>query len=114
MAVKELLVNAIQGGKSAAPMILARTSKDHTFTAHFDTGSLTVCTVNILGSIDNQNYFIIGSHDFSAAELTAKRAMFHILDKPINFLKAEATVITGTGKVTVRHEALGDDDSQYV
>ncbi len=111
MAAKTLLEKGIQTDESTQATILNRTSKDHTLTAHLDGGTVTACTIDILGSIDGNSFFTVASHVFIAGEITAKKAMFHILDKPLRQLKAKAAVLTGTGKVTVVHEAIGDDDN---
>jgi len=67
----------------------------------------TAVTVDLEGSLDNTNFFTLASHAFTAAEITAEAAMFHVVDKPIKFTRANLTTLTGgtAPTVTVKYEA---------
>lgn len=70
------------------------------------TGAPTAVTVTLEGSLDGTTFVTIGTHAFSAGELTATKAMFFDIDKPLLHVKANLTVLTaGTAPtVTVTYE----------
>lgn len=61
----------------------------------------TAVTVALEGSLDDSTYFELASHALSAAEITAEAAMFHIVDKPVRFVKANLTTLTGGTAPTI-------------
>jgi hypothetical protein len=65
----------------------------------------TAVTVDIEASLDDITYFQLVSHAFSAAEITAEGAMFHLADMPVKYLRANLTTLTGgtAPTVTVKH-----------
>lgn len=68
--------------------------------AYFDCDegtSISALTVAIEGSITNLNYFALASHTFTATEITAKAAMWHVVSKPVKLLKSNITALTKTG-----------------
>ena len=79
-----------------------------TVEAAFTTDVGVICTglvIAVEGSITGVNYFAIASRTFTAAERTAKCSMFHIVDKPVVWIRTNITTLTQTGvgdvKVTV-------------
>ena len=73
------------------------------------TGEPTAVTVDLEGSLDGVTFFVLSSHAFSGAEITAEAAMFHVVDKPVNFVRLDLTTLTGGTDPTVT--ALYDGDS---
>jgi hypothetical protein len=68
--------------------------------ASYTEGTATTCTaltVEIEGSVTGVNYFAISSHTFTSAERSAKCAMFHIADKPVEYIRINITTLTKTG-----------------
>jgi hypothetical protein len=65
----------------------------------------TAVTVDIEGSLDDSTWFQLVSHAFSAGEITAEGAMFHLADMPVKYLRANLTTLTGgtAPTVTVLH-----------
>ena len=61
----------------------------------------TAVTVALEGSLDDTNFFTLASHAFIAAEITAEGAMFHIADKPVDFIRANLETLTGGTNPTV-------------
>ena len=61
----------------------------------------TAVTVDLEGSLDGTTFFTLASHAFSAAEITAEAAMFHITDKPVKYVQANLTTLTGGTAPTV-------------
>jgi hypothetical protein len=79
---------------------LVTPSGKFTVEASFTLGSATTCdslTIDIEGSITGNNWFAIASHSFTSAERSAAAAMFHIVDKPIAYLRGNVTTLTKTG-----------------
>lgn len=71
-----------------------------TIEASFTEGAGTTCTglvIDIEGSVTGNNYFALASHTFTSAERTAKCAMFHIVDKQIEYVRSNITTLTKTG-----------------
>lgn len=44
-------------------------------------------------------FFDLDTHAFSAAEITAQRAMWHVTDKNVRFVRMFVSALTGTGEV---------------
>lgn len=65
-------------------------------------GSPSAVTVDIEGSLDGETFYQIGRHIFTAAEITAGKAMFHIAGKPVIFSQANLITLTGGTSVTVK------------
>ena len=71
-----------------------------TIEASFTEGVATTCTalvIDLEGSVTGVNYFALASHTFSSAERTAKCAMFHLADKPVEYVRTNITTLTKTG-----------------
>ena len=75
----------------------------HTVDCYFDTsgGGVTALTIDLEGSIDNSKWYSLASHDFDTAELAAKRAMIHVVNKPVTYVRCHITTLTETGTTTV-------------
>lgn len=58
--------------------------------------------VAVEGSITGNNYFALASHTFTAAERAAKCSMFHVVDKPVVFIRTNITTLSSTGVGDVR------------
>lgn len=76
--------------------------------AIFEEDPATTCTalvIELLGSISGVKYFVLASHTFTTLEKTNNCAMFHVVDKPIMFIKTNISTLTKTGdgdvKVTI-------------
>lgn len=78
-------------------------AKDHTVFCNYTNvgGSATAVIVNVDGSIDNDNFVQVATHTFTAGELTARKAMFHVLEKPISAVLGNISSITDTGTTYV-------------
>jgi hypothetical protein len=65
----------------------------------------TALTIDLEGSITGEHFFTLASHTFTAAERAVKCAMFHVVDKPIVWVRTNITTLTKTGvddvKVTI-------------
>jgi hypothetical protein len=65
------------------------------------TGAPTAVTVDLEGSLDNVTWSSMASHVLTAGELTATAALFHIVDKPVRYVRTNVTVLTGGTAPTV-------------
>ena len=72
----------------------------HTYQVNI-TGAPTAVTISIEGSLDGVLWTELSEKIFSAGELTATTAMFQIVDKPVTYLRANLTVLTGGTAPTV-------------
>jgi hypothetical protein len=84
------------------------TSGTVTIEAYFEEDAGTTCTdliIELEGSLTGLNYFTLAAHKFTKLERTNKCAMFHVIDKPIMWLKTNIVTLTKTGagdvKVTI-------------
>jgi hypothetical protein len=79
---------------------LVTPSGNITAEASFTEGTATTCTglvIDLEGSVTGVKYFALASHTFTAAERIAKAAMFHLADKPVEYVKVNITTLTKTG-----------------
>lgn len=70
-------------------------------------GSVTALTVDLEGSLDNTTWFTLKSYALSGTELTAKTAMYHVVNKGVNHIRANITTITETGTTAVTVKYMG-------
>ncbi len=68
-------------------------------THDLDATDLATATFLSYGS----TFYDVGTHAFTAAEITAKRCMFHVTVKGLQYIRVFLSVLTGTGYVTVRY-----------
>jgi hypothetical protein len=48
----------------------------------------TAVTVDLEGSLDDTTWVQLARHAFSAGEISAEAAMFHVIDKPVKYVRA--------------------------
>lgn len=48
---------------------------------------------------ETSTFIDLASHDFSAAEITTQKAMFHVTNKGVQFVRLYLSTLTGTGEV---------------
>ena len=102
---KTLLDAATATGASGS-VKMNRKPAAHTFQAVMGgTVVATAVTVDVEGSLDDLTYFQLASHAFSAGEITAEGAMFHLADMPVKYIRANLITLTGgtAPTVTVKH-----------
>jgi len=102
---KILLDAATATGTSVAVKMNRKPAK-HTFQITMGgTVVATAVTVDAEGSLDDITYFQLASHALSAGEITAEGAMFHLVDTPVKYIRANLTTLTGgtAPTITVKH-----------
>lgn len=84
----------------ASAPLLVNMAKDHTVEVAFGQGETpSAVTVDLEGAIREGVYYTLQSYSFSAGDLTAKRAMFHVVNKPVNFVRLNLVTLTGVGTI---------------
>ncbi|MCR4293629.1 MAG: hypothetical protein NUV76_12220 [Candidatus Kuenenia sp.] len=66
-------------------------------------GSVTALTVDLEGNLtgDVNKFAQYGSHAFTAGELTAKSAVFSVVNRPAGWVRSNITTLTATGTTKV-------------
>ena len=65
------------------------------------TGSPTAVTVDLEGSLDNITFFQLDTHPFNNGEIPSGKSMFHVINKPVRFVRLNLTKLTGGTAPTV-------------
>lgn len=105
------LVTSATGTTTGSSTEVKRVSKAITVACDFSNsgGSCTALTIALQGSIDGANFYELAEHAFTAGELTALKAMFHVANKPIKFVKGQIKTLTDTGTTTVNITAMEEE-----
>lgn len=93
-------VDATGAGSSVSIVAgLVRVAAKHTYTVKWTdiSGSITVLVVALEGSINGVDFHQLATNTLDAGERTAKKAMFHVVDKPVSHVRANITTLTETG-----------------
>lgn len=98
MAFKFL--DAVTSTGTSLSMPVRKIIKDHTVQATI-TGAPTAVTVDLEGSLNDTEWFVLGTHPFTAGELTDTQAMFHVVDKSVRYVRLNLAVLTGGSSPTV-------------
>jgi len=72
------------------------------------TGSPTTIVVDLEGSVDGTNFVALGTKTFSAGEKTAAFALLFVIDKPVTYVQANVTTLSGGSSPTVTALHEGD------
>jgi hypothetical protein len=81
--------------------------KTHTVQV-FITGGPSDVVIELQGSIDGSNWFTLAEHTFSAAELSASQAMFHVTGRLVHHVRPNLTTLTGGTSPAVTADYTGD------
>jgi len=107
MASSIVLLNAVTSTGASLSKEFSRLVNNHVMQVTI-TGAPSAVKVSLEGSLDNTTFVQITEHTFSAAELTATKAMFFDVDKPLLSVKANLTTLTGGTAPTVTVTYEGD------
>ena len=100
MAVK--LLNAATATGASNPLDLQPPKLAHTVQATMGGDVVaTAVTVDLEGSVDGASWFTLASHAFTAAEITAEKSMFHVVNKVVSCVRVNITALTGGTNPTV-------------
>ena len=97
-----LLLNAATATGAGSVHTVRTTPLRHTVAATMGgTVVATAVTVDLEGSLDNSTWFTLASHVFTAAEITAEAAMFHVVDRAVRYVRLNLITLTGGTAPTV-------------
>jgi len=79
---------------------------EHTVEIYLTSGTVSACVIDLEGSIQNRNetspqWETLASYTFTAGDLTAKKAMFHVVNKPVRKVRIALTTFTNSSGVLV-------------
>lgn len=103
------LLNAAAATGASSAQKVGQIPSAHTVQATMGgTVVATAVTLDLEGSLDNTTWFTLASHPFSAAEIVAEGAMFHVIDKPARYVRLNLTTLTGgtAPTVTAKYEPV--------
>ena len=98
------LLSGVAATGASKGVTLSDFSSTHTVEVYYTdaNASITVLTVDLEGSIDpsrtadaSAHWFQLASYTLTSAELTAKQAMFHVVNKGASRLRVNITTLTG-------------------
>ncbi len=118
MSVPTVLLSAVAASGAGTgydiarvnPFAAGRGSQLSTFTVQITTtGAATAVTVDLEGSIDGSVWHSLASHVMTAGELTAKQAMYHVVNKPVTYIRGNMTAFTQAASETVTVTCIGSE-----
>lgn len=90
---------------ASAPLFLGNPAKDHTVEVRFgSTESPTAVTIDLEGSLGGSDFFQLATYSFTAGDLAAKKAMFHVVNKPVDHVRLNLTTLTGVATIQGHYE----------
>jgi len=98
MAVK--LLDAVTATGAGTTWPVRMKPRNHTVQVTI-TGVPTAVTIDLEGSLDDTTWVSLASHIMSAGELTATAAMFHVVDKPVRYVRLNLILLTAGTAPTV-------------
>jgi len=103
------LISGLSTSEAVRVTGAGRPAENHTVAAVVTDADTSITALNIAidGSLDGTNYYELANHDFSAGELTALAAMFHTVNKPVNYIKVRVASHTGAAAgdlITILYE----------
>lgn len=102
-----ILLNGVTATGVGSSIICGQGISEHTVQATI-TGAPTAVTVALDGSLDDSTWIELDSHPFSAGELTAGKAMWHVVNKVVKHIRLNLTALTGGTSPTVTGKWEGD------
>lgn len=106
--IKVLLDNVTATG--ASDRLLTTSSSRHTVQAIMGgTVVATAVTIQLQGSLNGDNWFELAEQAFTAAEITAGQAMFHVINKVVIWVRLDLTTLTGGTAPTITATYLSQD-----
>jgi hypothetical protein len=101
-----LMLDGVEATGASASIFPKKVVKDHTVACYYidADSSVTAVTVNLEASDDNRgvadadaHWYTLASYSLAADEITAKKAMFHVINKPVKRVRLKLDVFTGAG-----------------
>lgn len=93
-----LLTDAVEGDVGGSEQLIDETAGSvgtiQTYSAAVK-GSPAAVTVTIEGSLDGTNWGELASHTFTAGDISNSCALFHIMNRPVVFLRSIVDTLSG-------------------
>lgn len=106
------LLNAAAVTGAGSTQRVSLIPSQHTVQATMGGGTVaTAVTLDLEGSLDDTTWVQLARHAFSAGDISAEAAMFHVVDKPVKYVRANLITLTGgvSPTVTVLYEPVIQD-----
>ena len=93
----DLLVSVASTG--ASNVLHVKNANTFTISSHFTvtTGAVTAVVINLEGTLDQSKWFTLGEYTYTAADLTALQAMFHVINKHVSHVRLNLATFTKSG-----------------
>lgn len=105
MAVK--LLDAVDSTGAGPSWRVQMGVREHTV-AMVSTGSPTVVTVLLEGSLDGITWYVLAEHNWISAELSASKAMFHVTSKLVTYVRLNLDTLTAGTSPTITGKYEGE------
>ena len=95
------LLDAVSAAGVSSPIWLSGAGEDHSVQVVITGG--TVVVISLEGTLDNRgaaspSWFIIGQYTFDAADLAAKKVLFHVNSKVVEGIRLNLNTFTHVGQ----------------
>lgn len=95
-----MLSDSTTAPDTSESIIFRKIIKDHTVQLVV-TGTPTAVVTNLQGSVDGDNWAELSSYSMTSGELSDGVAMYHVIDKPVRFIRLQLDTLTGGTSPTV-------------
>lgn len=104
-----VLLNAVTS-TGAGSSTLVKGLRDHSCHYSFTntTGAVSAVSIDLEGSMDNSDWFVIDSHTFTAQEITDKEAIIKA-DLTVKYVRANLVTCTSSGTYTFTAKYIGSE-----
>lgn len=109
MPYKLLDATTATSASSAIGFVDGQAISGHTVQSVVQGSSVDAITIIIEGSLDNNDYFILGAHSYNAQEREDKKSMFHVSGKPVTYVRLRPSVISGSTDINLTAYYLGQN-----
>ena len=103
-----VLLNAVTATGAGRELAFDLPRKEHTVQVVI-TGGPAAVTVDLEGSLNGTEWFQLAEFIFSAGDLAAGQAMFHVTNKPVMDVRANLTTLTGGASPTVTARSVSGE-----
>ncbi|WP_373088685.1 hypothetical protein [Zhongshania sp.] len=97
------MLDAVSATGASEPVTLRMIPDEHTVHATW-TGAPTAVTIKLQGSLLNPEegeWEDLAEHSATAEEISNQSAMFHVVDKPVRYVRVDLDTLTGGTSPTV-------------
>lgn len=104
-----VLLDAVTGtGAGARSIRFTVPRKEHTVQVVV-TGAPVAVTIDLEGSLNGTEWFQLANYVFTAGDIAAEQAMFHVTNKPVMDVRANLVTLTGGASPTVTARSVSGE-----